>query len=578
MNRNYIGLACTFHDPALAVVNSRGEIVFAEGMERPTQTKRALHCMPDSPSYLEKILEKHCEPDAELIVARSWSRTHTWRLRLVHRLNWLLRLSNGDLDPSTMSGAFWRYICTSQIHSMAVAGEGVILQAARRTLRQSATLHTERPRVKPVELIGFDHHLSHAAAAAWTSPFGESVVAVVDGYGELGTTAFYRHEGAKLTLLRSRRSYGSLGLYYSQLCNACGFDSLRGEEWKVMGLAPYGECDEVVYNLLKSMFLIEGLRVVPVNPRGGAQKIWESLADIPPQVLAFTGQLVFEEWMTMLLRNLADLKLSENLVLIGGCALNSSYNGTILERTPFRALHVFAAPADDGNAIGSALLAYRRDHPEWVPPVGVHTPYLGSSLSREALKNLVQFDSGKHVSEHPGTIHKIAARALADGKIIGWVQGRAEFGPRALGNRSILADPRHPGIKDRINARVKFREEFRPFAPAILHEHGPEYFEHYQEAPYMERTLRFRPEVIDRVPGVVHVNKTGRLQTVRREWNERFHDLVQEFHALTGVPVVLNTSFNVMGKPIIHTVEDALAVLHTTGLDAVALEDYWVEK
>jgi carbamoyltransferase len=345
-----------------------------------------------------------------------------------------------------------------------------------------------------------------------------------------------------------------------------------------MGLAPYGECDEVVYNLLKSMFLIEGLRVVPVNPRGGAQKIWESLADIPPQVLAFTGQLVFEEWMTMLLRNLADLKLSENLVLIGGCALNSSYNGTILERTPFRALHVFAAPADDGNAIGSALLAYRRDHPEWVPPVGVHTPYLGSSLSREALKNLVQFDSGKHVSEHPGTIHKIAARALADGKIIGWVQGRAEFGPRALGNRSILADPRRPGIKDRINGRVKFREEFRPFAPAILHEHGPEYFEHYQEAPYMERTLRFRPEVIDRVPGVVHVNKTGRLQTVRREWNERFHDLVQEFHALTGVPVVLNTSFNVMGKPIIHTVEDALAVLHTTGLDAVALEDYWVEK
>jgi carbamoyltransferase len=282
--------------------------------------------------------------------------------------------------------------------------------------------------------------------------------------------------------------------------------------------------------------------------------------------------------MTMLLKNLAAMGLSENLVLSGGCGLNSSYNGMILERTPFKQLHVFAAPADDGNAIGAALLAYRRDHPEWVPTPAVHSPYLGSSLSREVLKNMVRFDGGKHVTEHQGTIHKVAAKALAEGKIIGWAQGRAEFGPRALGNRSILADPRQPDIKDRINGRVKFREEFRPFAPAILHEYGPEYFEHYQDAPYMERTLRFRPEVIDRVPGVVHVNRTGRLQTVRREWNEQYYDLVKEFHALTGVPVVLNTSFNVMGKPIIHSVEDALAVLHTTGLDAVALEDYWVEK
>jgi carbamoyltransferase len=578
MKRNYFGLACTFHDPALAVVNSRGEVVFAEGAERPTQTKRALHCLPDSPSYLEKILDKHCEPDAELIAARSWSLPHNWRLRLVHRLNWLLRLSNPDLDPHTLSGAFWRYICASQIHSMGLAGEGLRQQVAWHTLRRSTAPLGSVPRLKPLELIGFDHHLSHAATAAWTSPFRESVVAVIDGYGEVGTTAFYRHEGGELTLLSRRPSYGSLGLYYSQLCNACGFDSLRGEEWKVMGLAPYGERDELVYNCLKAMFVIEGLRVVPLRPRAGTQNVWESLADIPPEVLACTGQLVFEEWMTLLLKNLAELELSDNLVLTGGCALNSSFNGTILERTPFKALHVFAAPADDGNAIGAALLAYRRDHPEWVPSVGSHTPYLGSSLSREVLKNLVQFDGGKHVREHPGAIHKVAARALADGKIIGWVQGRAEFGPRALGNRSILADPRQPNIKDRINSRIKFREEFRPFAPAILHEYGPEYFEHYQEAPYMERTLRFRPEVVDRVPGVVHLNQTGRLQTVRREWNERFHDLLQEFHALTGVPVVLNTSFNVMGKPIIHSVEDALAVLHTTGLDAVALEDYWVEK
>jgi carbamoyltransferase len=578
VNRNYIGLACTFHDPALAIVNSHGEVVFAEGTERPTQTKRALHCTPDTPSFLDKIVDTHCEPGAELVVSKSWSPRHERRLPFYYRFNWFWRMTRPHLNPASATGAMWRYICASQVASMSVASEGLRRQAILKPAQAARWSAGSSPRGKLPIVTGFDHHLTHAAAAAWTSPFTESVVAVVDGYGEVGTTACFRHEGGKLTPLPYRPSFGSLGLYYSRLCEACGFDSLRGEEWKVMGLAPYGERDELVYARLKSLFLIEGLRVVRLLRPDQAEKIWASLSDVPPAVLACTGQLVFEDWMTMLLKNLAAMGISKNLVLSGGCALNSSYNGMILDRTPFKQLHVFAAPADDGNAIGAALLAYRRDHPEWVPAAKVHTPYLGSSLSQEVLKNLVRFDGGKHVSEHQGTIHKVAARALAEGKIIGWAQGRAEFGPRALGNRSILADPRQPDIKDRINSRVKFREEFRPFAPAILHEHGPEYFEHYQEAPYMERTLRFRPEVVERVPGVVHVNQTGRLQTIRPEWNERFHALVQEFHALTGVPLVLNTSFNVMGKPIVHSVEDAMAVLHTTGLDAVALEDYWVEK
>jgi carbamoyltransferase len=156
---------------------------------------------------------------------------------------------------------------------------------------------------------------------------------------------------------------------------------------------------------------------------------------------------------------------------------------------------------------------------------------------------------------------------------VGWVQGRAEFGPRALGNRSILADPRDPQMKDRINARVKFREEYRPFAPSILHEHGPAYFRDYQESPYMERTLAFLPEAEAKVPAVVHVDRTGRLQTVKKEWNPRYHELISCFHQRTGVPLILNTSFNVMGKPIIHTVEDALAVFFTCGIDVLVIED-----
>jgi carbamoyltransferase len=178
----------------------------------------------------------------------------------------------------------------------------------------------------------------------------------------------------------------------------------------------------------------------------------------------------------------------------------------------------------------------------------------------------------------PGTIHQETARLLAEGQLVGWVQGRAEFGPRALGNRSILADPRPPDMKDRINLRVKFREEFRPFAPSILDEFGDEYFESYQVSPYMERTLTFKESAREKVPAIVHVNRTGRLQSVRREWNEAYYELIYAFYQLTGVPMLLNTSFNVMGKPIMHSVEDAIGLFYTTGLDALAIEDYLIEK
>jgi carbamoyltransferase len=275
---------------------------------------------------------------------------------------------------------------------------------------------------------------------------------------------------------------------------------------------------------------------------------------------------------------LYEKNISDNLVLAGGCALNSSANGQILSGTPFKRLHVFSAPGDDGNAIGAALLAYLEDHPNYRPPQKHLMPYLGSSMSAETLENVKRFSRIPKLTDCKGTAPERAGEMLSQGKIIGWIQGRAEFGPRALGNRSILADPRSPNIKDAINSRVKFREEFRPFAPSILHEFGPTFFEQYQESPYMERTLKFKQEVMNLVPGVVHEDGTGRLQTVKREWNERYFRLIQHFWTLTNVPVVLNTSFNVMGKPISHSVEDVLAVFYTSGLDAVFVEDILIEK
>ena len=282
--------------------------------------------------------------------------------------------------------------------------------------------------------------------------------------------------------------------------------------------------------------------------------------------------------MNELLNNLYKRGLSNNLALSGGCALNSSYNGLILQQTPFRNLHVPSAPGDDGNALGAAFLAFYEDQPRAKRKPRTQLPYLGSPLSRPTRARMVKFSGFRKLEHLPRRIHERTAQLLAQGQIIGWIQGRAEFGPRALGNRSIVADPRPRDMKDKINRRVKFREEFRPFAPSILDENGAEYFVNYQTSPYMERTLLFRPEVRKKVPAVVHVDNSGRLQSLKRSWNPRYYDLVFSFYKLTGIPLILNTSFNIMGKPIIHSVEDALGVFLTTGLDALVIDDYLIQK
>jgi carbamoyltransferase len=280
--------------------------------------------------------------------------------------------------------------------------------------------------------------------------------------------------------------------------------------------------------------------------------------------------------MTVLLTETAAKSGSKNLVLAGGCALNSSFNGKILNGGPFQSLFVPSAPADDGNAIGAAWLAHGEDFPDWRAPKGPISPYLGSRVSTKDLDRIAGWEP--RLKRLGDGIVPEAARLLAAGKLVGWVQGRAEFGPRALGNRSILADPRPANAKDQINAKVKLREPFRPFAPAILAEHGPDWFDDYQASPYMERTLRFREDKRALVPAVVHADGTGRLQSVTQEANPRFRALLEEFHQLSGVPLLLNTSFNVMGKPILHSVDDALSMFYTTGLDAVAIEDWLIAK
>lgn len=586
--RFYVGLSSTFHDPAVAIVDDAGEVRFAEAIERPLQDKRAYRAHPDHFVRLPRILSSIGAAGADLVVGVSFSGLSLRLLQLgvANDMTPLrgLGVSLGAMiddqtfhDASSWPFPTWRSMRLMQQAQLVGTGQGL---AGHPDLRVSGPIRR------------YNHHLTHAAYACRSSPFSEALCAVVDGFGEFGSTGFFHYkDGALRPLHRARGPMAieraSLGMFYGLVTGMCGFSSIDGEEWKIMGLAPYGSVDQDLYAKLRSLLKVDGLSLAPGLPlrqekallaelRGQARPEGTSPREFAN--VARTGQQVFADVMGELLANLHATGLSDQLVLSGGCALNSSYNGQIVATTPFSALHVPSAPADDGNAVGAAWLAWAEDHPDANAPARALSPYLGSGVSPEALENAVRFGDPARVRRLGGRVFEVAARLLAVGKILGWMQGAAEFGPRALGHRSILADPRSPGMKDHINARVKFREEYRPFAPSILDEHGAAWFEDYQSTPYMERTLRFRPEVRDRVPAVVHEDGTGRLQSVSDAVCPRYAALVREFHARTGVPIVLNTSFNIMGKPILHSVEDALGMFHSTGLDALIIEDVLFAK
>ena len=579
MKRYYIGLAATMHDPAVAIVDPSGEPVFAEATERFMQCKRAHNCAPDDMIRIPQLVREYCEPDAELVAAITWSTDHLAQVNfLVGSLPFLVHHRSGKADD----------------YSWPFPDPASLFVALRNSISQAGVnLASSKQISNPIVVKHYEHHLTHAANAVYTSPFEEAAVAVIDAFGENSSTGFFHYLKGRLSAIptetpgRGEPRPESLGFFYARLCALCGFDPVKGEEWKVMGLASYGKFDSRIYELLREMIVVKDLTLRPGCSNAGLLHRLKELRSMmrPPGStalqaadLAHTGQLVFEEIMTDLLKNLFERGISNNLALSGGCALNSSYAGRILDRTGFTQLHIPSAPADDGNALGAAFLAYYDDNPEATSIPRIQSPYLGSPIPSETLERMLRFNGLEKLSHAPADIHIKAARLIAEGKILGWVQGRAEFGPRALGNRSILADPRPLHMKDRINAEVKFREEFRPFAPSILEEDGAVWFDNYQSSIYMERTLPFREDVRSRVPAVVHVDGTGRLQSVSRDLNPRFYDLIKAFHDLTGIPLVLNTSLNIMGKPIAHSIEDVLGLFFTTGLDALVIDDYLIEK
>jgi len=435
------------------------------------------------------------------------------------------------------------------------------------------------------EILFSEHHLSHAAFAFFSSPFPEALVLVADGVGEWATTSVWSAGPGGITPEREIRFPDSLGLFYSLITAHLGF-RVNEDEYKVMGLAAYGE-DSFAREMETLLpFGDEGafrLELRFLDP-GGSTRLGTAALDAllgPPrprgapiearhQDLARSAQLRLEE---ALLRIEATLPAGRPLCLAGGVALNGAANARLAERRP---IFVPFAPGDSGAAIGAAYVGWFLAGADRGRPQRV-TPFLGPTFGASAAAEAARAEglAVTPLAELGGDT--FVAEKLAAGAIVGWFDGPMEFGPRALGGRSILADPRRAEVRDIVNARVKHREAFRPFAPAILEERVGELCEDGRPVPWMTEIRSIRPSQRAVIPAVVHVDGTARVQTVNALASPRLHALLRAFAARTGVPVLLNTSFNVAGEPIVGSPADACRCFRKAGLDGLVLGELWIE-
>jgi carbamoyltransferase len=465
------------------------------------------------------------------------------------------------------------------------------------------------------KVITLSHHLAHAYSAFAAGPYDEGAVMIVDGVGSYAadvmepdpteprpnplareSESYYSFKGTELTTLKKVYMNPARGFFSDDFYNMPGFGALYSRvssyifgDWnkcgEVMGLAPYGRP-----NRMKPLVeLKDGELTVPV---WGAEfdkpwleesdQDWEQSPymqhwkDLAWQVQDDTERVLLER-----ARWLRETTGAKNLVVAGGVALNCVANGRLVRESGFDNIWFQPAAGDNGIALGCAYYGYlellKKPRPEKMKITHAYfgRPYTDKEVAEATEKRLVKFETK---AVRPDNVCREAARLLAEGNIFGWFQGGAEFGPRALGHRSILADPRSPDVKDKLNSRVKFRQAFRPFAPIVLMERVDEVFEGVEESPYMLVVKNVRPEWRDRVAGIVHVDGTARVQTVIEETSPKLYRLLKEFEAITGVPALVNTSFNVKGEPIVETPADAVNCFLGTGIDYLVIHDLLMSK
>jgi carbamoyltransferase len=509
--------------------------------------------------------------------------------------------ANANLQAKT------RYVLAHPISSV-----GAIVENRRRH-RTEKDVATEvgiaaglAPDAVRAAIVPVEHHLAHIASAYYCSPFDSTTAGFsFDASGDFVSAMAARCEGTKIEVLKRVHLPDSLGFFYTAACQFIGFDGF-GEEYKVMGLAPYGEdlyaefmnqalqlCEQDWFKLGRGLYEMHGggkSGVLDENNHVAQSRIftdrWKEALGEPrirgseltqrERDIARSCQVRFESAAMHCLNRLHELVPTGQLVSAGGCALNGVANARVLRDTPFDNTYLQAASADDGLSLGAALWAWHnvaggkeRFH--------MQHAYWGPEHDAAALEEAAR-SSGMPVHEVPrGLLPIVGAGLIRAGLVIGWYQGRSEWGPRALGNRSILADPTQPQMKDLINDKIKRREMFRPFAPTVLRHAVSTYFEQDVFSPFMMHVVKIKPQWRERLPAITHVDGTGRLQSIDRQTNPLYFDLIEAFGQLSGIPIVLNTSFN-ENEPIVDTPSQALQCFLRTGMDALCLGRFVLAK
>lgn len=574
----------SYHPDASAALVVDGEIVAAVDEERLNRIKH-------SPGFPELAIKYCLEKarvrldDVDHIAVSNDMRVNLWRK---------IAFSLGTFPVNAWPGYFRNYMRQRVMRPL-----NIIDDLAKRVGGDPGTI---RSRIKRVE-----HHNAHAASTYYTSPFKESAVLSLDGSGDFVTSAFSYGNGPSLKRLSQTYWPNSLGMFYFAVTQYLGFHEI-GAEGKVMALASYGkprymEEFRKIIRPVKDGFRMDmdyftfHLPVLidnwgdPTTAEFFVYRDWlsEKFHRVfgPGRVpgaeytekhmdIAASLQATLEETVFHLLRAHHGKTPSSDICLAGGVALNCVMNGKVAANTPFKRVYVQPNAGDGGLSIGSALYVYHQELKKERTQT-LKTASLGTEYTNAEVETALR-EAGLKYARHDDITPRIASR-IAEGKIIGWFQGKMEFGPRALGNRSLLADPRNPGMKDIINSRVKMREYFRPFAPSVLEEDAKAYFNlNGFPSPYMLLAVDVHADRRASVPAITHVDGTARVQTVDRVANPRYRKLIEEFKKLTGVPMLLNTSFNLKGEPVVSSPRDAIKSFLATRIDVLAIEDYIVEK
>ena len=446
---------------------------------------------------------------------------------------------------------------------------------------------------KHLEIYYVNHHFSHACNYFF-SPFSNASILTLDGFGENECMGFYSGKSNKINKILSQNFPHSLGSFYSTFTEFCGFKP-QSEEWKLMGASSYGQKSNY-YKLIKNLVSLNNsggfnlnlkyfnhymfhrphyyndmlIDYLKTEPNGERENLKQKYFNI-----AYAAQKTFEEIYYHLINHLYKKNKSENLVLSGGSTLNCVANGKVLTKSKFKKIFVPPVSDDSGAGLGAAYYVSNKIFKTKKKYIMTHN-YLGPAFDNKQIYNklkkfLINFTVHKNILD-------LAVESILNGKIIAWFQGSLEFGDRALGNRSILADPRNPHIKDKINKKIKFREKFRPFAPAILEDKVGDFFVVKENSLFMEKALKIKTNKGKLIPAVTHIDGTGRLQTVSKKSNKKFYSLIHKFYKKTDIPILLNTSFNIQGEPIVCSIEDAITNFYLSGLDELYIGDCLIKK